>query len=78
MSYSVIGLQIIQTGVHPSKANLIGTTENSISSLAELVMMGVVVLASDVSLFGLLATLSAVSVVAATGFYCHWLARTTD
>ncbi|KAF3340513.1 solute carrier family 40 member 2 [Carex littledalei] len=78
MSYSVIGLQIIQTAVHPSKANLIGTTENSIASLAELVMMGVAVLASDVSHFGLLTTLSVCSVVAATGFYCHWLARTTS
>ncbi|XP_078158877.1 solute carrier family 40 member 2, chloroplastic-like [Carex rostrata] len=78
MSYSVIGLQIIQTTVHPSKANLIGTTENSIASLAELVMMGVAMLASDVSHFGLLTVLSVCSVVAATGFYCHWLERTTS
>ncbi|KAJ3696334.1 hypothetical protein LUZ61_000039 [Rhynchospora tenuis] len=78
MSYSVIGLQIIQTGVHPSKANLIGTIENSVASLAELVMMGLAVLACDVSHYGLLAALSACSVVAATLFYCHWLARTND
>jgi predicted membrane chloride channel (bestrophin family) len=38
MSYDVVGAQILQTGIPTSKANLIGTTEVSVASLAESVM----------------------------------------
>ncbi|KAJ0976378.1 hypothetical protein J5N97_018343 [Dioscorea zingiberensis] len=60
MSYDVVGTQILQTGIPTNKANLIGTTEISIASLAELVMLGVAILANDVSHFGFLAMLSSV------------------
>ncbi|URE31382.1 Ferroportin1 (FPN1) [Musa troglodytarum] len=59
MSYDVVGTQILQTGVPAAKANLIGITEVSMASLAELLMFGVAIIANDVSHFGFLATLSA-------------------
>ncbi|KAI9185756.1 hypothetical protein LWI28_010390 [Acer negundo] len=64
MSYDV-GAQILQTGIPSSKANLIGTTEISVASLVECAMLGVAIIANDVSHFGVLATLSLLSVVGA-------------
>ncbi|KAH7655115.1 Ferroportin-1 protein [Dioscorea alata] len=78
MSYDIVGTQILQTGIPTNKANLIGTTEISIASLAELVMLGVAILANDVSHFGFLATLSVSSVICATWIFCRWLANPTD
>ncbi|KAM0951194.1 putative ferroportin-1, MFS transporter superfamily [Dioscorea sansibarensis] len=78
MSYDIVGTQILQTGIPTNKANLIGTTEISIASLAELVMLGVAILANDVSHFGFLATLSVSSVICATWIFCQWLANPTD
>ncbi|KAA8545260.1 hypothetical protein F0562_020044 [Nyssa sinensis] len=77
MSYDVVGAQILQTGIPTSKANLIGTTEASIASLAESVMLGVAIVANDVSHFGYLATLSLLSVVGAAWLFCWWLANPT-
>ncbi|XP_035837960.1 solute carrier family 40 member 2, chloroplastic-like [Helianthus annuus] len=73
MSYEVIGSQILQTEIPPSKANLIGATEVSIASLAESTILGVVIIANDVSHFGFLATLSLISVVGAAWLFCQWL-----
>lgn len=78
MSYDVIGAQILQTGIPASKANLIGTTEVSVSSLAESVILGVAIIANDVSHFGFLAVLSLLSVVGAAWLFCQWLANPTD
>ncbi|KAM0034016.1 putative ferroportin-1, MFS transporter superfamily [Helianthus debilis subsp. tardiflorus] len=78
MSYEVIGSQILQTGIPPSKANLVGATEVSIASLAESIILGVVIIANDVSHFGFLATLSLVSVVGAAWLFCRWLANPSD
>lgn len=78
MSYDVIGQQILQTGIPSSKANLIGTTEVSVASLAEFVMLGVAIIANDVSHFGYLAMLSLLSVVAAAYVFCLWLMNPTD
>ncbi|KAF6143361.1 hypothetical protein GIB67_001305 [Kingdonia uniflora] len=78
MSYDVVGAQILQTGIPPSKANLIGTTEVSVASLAEFVMFGVAIIANDVSHFGFLAVLSLSSVVGATWLFCRWLVNPTD
>lgn len=78
MSYDVVGQQILQTGIPESKANLIGTTEVSVASLAESVMLGVAIIANDVSHFGFLATLSLLSVVGAAWLFCKWLVNPTD
>lgn len=78
MSYDIVGAQILQTGVPASKANLIGTTEASVASLAESLMLGVAIIANDVSHFGSLAMLSVLSVVGATCLFCRWLAHPTD
>lgn len=78
MSYDIVGAQILQTGVPASKANLIGTTEASVASLAESLMLGVAIIANDVSHFGSLAMLSVLSVVGATYLFCRWLAHPTD
>ncbi|KAK6805098.1 hypothetical protein RDI58_002882 [Solanum bulbocastanum] len=78
MSYDVIGQQILQTGIPASKANLIGTTEVSVASLAESIMLGVAIVVNDASHFGFLATLSLVSVVGAACLYCRWLENPTD
>ncbi|PHT98714.1 Solute carrier family 40 member 3, chloroplastic [Capsicum chinense] len=78
MSYDVIGQQILQTGIPASKANLIGTTEVSVASLAESIMLGVAIIVNDVSHFGFLATISLVSVVGAACLYCRWLENPTD
>ncbi|XP_075477432.1 solute carrier family 40 member 3, chloroplastic-like isoform X4 [Primulina tabacum] len=78
MSYDVVGAQILQTGIPASKANLIGTTEASVASLAESVMLGIVMIVNDVSHFGFLAVLSLLSVVGAAFSYCRWLMNRTD
>ncbi|XP_076930453.1 solute carrier family 40 member 3, chloroplastic-like [Bidens hawaiensis] len=78
MSYEVVGAQILQTGIPPSKANLIGATEVSIASLAESIILGVVIIANDVSHFGFLATLTLLSVVGAAWLFCRWLADPSD
>ncbi|XP_068663329.1 solute carrier family 40 member 3, chloroplastic [Aristolochia californica] len=78
MSYDVVGAQILQTGIPSNKANLIGTTEVSIASLAEFVMLGVAIVANDLSRFGFLAMLSVSSVVGAALLFCSWLANPTD
>ncbi|KAL8540846.1 hypothetical protein ACS0TY_002177 [Phlomoides rotata] len=78
MSYDVVGAQILQTGIPASKANLIGATEVSFASLAESLMLGVAIIANDVSHFGFLVMLSLVSVVGAAFLYCRWLKKPTD
>ncbi|KAI7737148.1 hypothetical protein M8C21_010335 [Ambrosia artemisiifolia] len=78
MSYEVVGAQILQTGIPASKANLIGATEISVASLAESIILGVVIIANDVSHFGFLATLSLLSVVGAAWLFCQWLSKPTD
>lgn len=78
MSYDVIGQQILQTGIPPSKANLIGTTEVSVASLAEFVMLGIAIIANDVSHFGFLAMLSLLSVIGAAYIFCLWLMNPTE
>ncbi|KAG4189090.1 hypothetical protein ERO13_A08G205300v2 [Gossypium hirsutum] len=78
MSYDIVGAQILQTGIPSSKANLIGTTEISVASLAESLMLGVVILANDVSHFGFLAVLSVLSVVGAAWMFCRWLLNPTE
>ncbi|GAB2277418.1 Solute carrier 40 member 3, chloroplastic [Dionaea muscipula] len=78
MSYDVVGQQILQTGIPPSKANLMGITEISVASLAEFVMLGVAIVANDVSHFGFLATLSLLSVVGAAFVFYLWLLNPTD
>lgn len=78
MSYDLIGAQILQTGIPSSKANLIGTTEVSVASVAESIMLGVAIVANDVSNFGFLAMLSLLSVVGAAWMFCRWLLNPTD
>lgn len=78
MSYDVVGTQILQTGIPVNKANLLGATEVSIASLAEFVMLGVAIIANDVSHFGFLAMLSVSSVIGAAWIFCRWLANPTD
>lgn len=78
MSYDVVGAQIIQTGIPSSKANLIGTTEVAVASLAESIMLGVAIIANDPSHFGCLAMLSLLSVVGAAWMFCRWLLNPTD
>ncbi|CAL4895855.1 unnamed protein product [Urochloa decumbens] len=78
MAYSVVSLQVVQTGNPMGKAKLIGATEIAVASLAELAMMAVAVLARDAAHFGWLAALSAASVAAAACLFCAWLTKPTD
>ncbi|KAF3454141.1 hypothetical protein FNV43_RR04588 [Rhamnella rubrinervis] len=78
MSYDVVAAQILQTGIPSSKANLIGTTEVAVASLAESTMLGVVIIANEVSHFGFLAMLSLLSVVGSALMFCRWLYNPTD
>ncbi|KAL6865360.1 hypothetical protein ACP4OV_016511 [Aristida adscensionis] len=78
MAYSVIGLQVVQTGNPMGKAKLIGATEIAVASLAELAMMAVAVAARDAAHFGALAALSAAAVAAAACLFCAWLANGGD
>nr|CAB3460099.1 unnamed protein product [Digitaria exilis] len=77
MAYSVVSLQVVQTGNPMRKAKLIGATEIAVASLAELGMMAVAVVARDAAHFGWLAVLSAGSVAAAACLFCAWLANPT-
>nr|CAB3463810.1 unnamed protein product [Digitaria exilis] len=78
MAYSVVSLQVVQTGNPMGKAKLIGATEIGVASLAELGMMAVAVVARDAAHFGWLVVLSAGSVAAAACLFCAWLANPTD
>lgn len=78
MSYNVLGQQILQTGIPSSKTNLIASTEVSVASLAESIILGVAIFANDTSHFGFLAMLSLLSVVGAAVIFCHWLLNPTD
>ncbi|KAL4636589.1 hypothetical protein ACB092_03G019900 [Castanea dentata] len=78
MSYDVVGAQILQTAIPSSKANIIGTTEVAVASLAESVMLGVAIVGNDTSQFGFLAMLSLLSVVGAAWMFCRWLLNPTD
>ncbi|XP_024529777.1 solute carrier family 40 member 3, chloroplastic isoform X2 [Selaginella moellendorffii] len=73
--YDMVDAQVFQTAVPISQANLVGTTEVSLASLAELVMMGVAIVASEVNHFGGLSALSMVAVVGAAAIYWRWLAN---
>lgn len=73
--YDVVDAQIFQTAVPSAEANLVGTTEMALASLAELFMLGVAIVLHDVSRFGQLALLSMSSVVAAAAIYITWLAH---
>lgn len=75
--YDLVDAQIFQTAIPESQANQVGTAEMSLASLAELIMLGVAILASDVSYFGGLATLSMISVASAALVYWHWLSNPT-
>ncbi|KAG2616191.1 hypothetical protein PVAP13_3NG178400 [Panicum virgatum] len=78
MAYSVVSLQVVQTGNPMGKAKLIGATEIAVASLAELAMMAVAVVAKDAAHFGCLAALSAASVTVPACLFCAWLANPTD
>lgn len=69
--------QIFQTAIPVGQANLVGTTEISLSSLAELIMLAMAIVVHDVSYFGILAIVSMSSIVFATAIYCNWLANPT-
>eukprot|EP00897_Mesotaenium_endlicherianum_P010504 jgi/Mesen1/9482/ME000063S08934 len=72
-TYDVVDAQIFQTAIPVSQANIVGTTEVALASLAELVMLAVAIVAHDVSYFGGLAALSMASVLGATLIYWRWL-----
>ncbi|CAN1831379.1 Solute carrier family 40 member 3, chloroplastic [Linum perenne] len=76
-SSEVVGEQVLQMGIPPSKANLIGITEASVASLAESLMMGVAIIVNKPSHYGLLVMLSAVAVVGSTLIYCRWAMNPT-
>ncbi|XP_039836468.1 solute carrier family 40 member 3, chloroplastic-like isoform X1 [Panicum virgatum] len=78
MAYSVVSLQVVQTGNPVGKAKLIGATEIAVASLAELAMMAVAMVTKDAAHFGWLAALSAASVTVAASLFCAWLANPTD
>ncbi|XVE63133.1 hypothetical protein DITRI_Ditri06bG0175400 [Diplodiscus trichospermus] len=77
ISYDIVGAQILQTGIPSSKANLIGTTEISVATLAESLMLAVAIIANNVSHFGCLAMLSLLPVVGAAWMFCRWLLNPT-
>lgn len=72
-AYDMVVAQILQTAVQPSKANLVSTTEMSLASFAELLMLAVAIVVNDVSHFGVLAAVSMTSVVGASCLYWVWL-----
>ncbi|GJP37141.1 hypothetical protein CLOM_g21581 [Closterium sp. NIES-68] len=71
-TYDVVDAQIFQVAIPPAQANIVGTTEVALASLAELVMLALAIIAHDVQHFGLLAGLSAAAVFAAAAIYCTW------
>ncbi|KAJ7527380.1 hypothetical protein O6H91_16G067000 [Diphasiastrum complanatum] len=74
-TYDIVNAQIFQTVLRTPQANLLGIMELSLASLAELAMMGIAIVASDVSYFGRLATLSMSAVAAATFLYWNWMLK---
>ncbi|CAI5481198.1 unnamed protein product [Closterium sp. Yama58-4] len=72
--YQIVGCQIIQA-VPAASANLFGTTEMALGSLAELAMLSLAILFHDPKYFGALMLVSFAAVLAAAALYCHWLAR---
>lgn len=76
-AYDMVDAQIFQTAIPMSEANLIGTTEVSLASLAELVMLGLAIVANDVSHFGGLAALSTVAVIVSAWVYWSWISKPT-
>ncbi|CAI5981175.1 unnamed protein product [Closterium sp. NIES-64] len=71
--YQIVGCQIIQA-VPAASANLFGTTEMALSSLAELAMLSLAIVFHDPKYFGALVLMSFAGVVAAAVLYCSWLA----
>ena len=74
-TYDCIDAQIFQTAIPGGEANLVGTTEVALQSLAEVVMLGIAIVVHDVAHFGVLSVISCAAVVAATAIYCAWLAK---
>ncbi|CAI7798737.1 unnamed protein product [Closterium sp. NIES-53] len=72
--YQIVACQIIQA-VPAALANLFGTTEMALSSLAELAMLTLAIVFHDPKYFGALVLMSLAGVVAAAVLYCSWLAR---
>ncbi|CAI7740399.1 unnamed protein product [Closterium sp. NIES-54] len=72
--YQIVGCQIIQA-VPAASANLFGTTEMALGSLAELAMLSLAILFHDPKYFGALMLMSFAAVLAAAALYCSWLAR---
>ena len=77
-TYDIVGGQILQTAVHHSQANSVGTTEVSLASFAELLILGVAIIANDVSHFGSLAALSMAAVIGAATLYYRWMSNVSD
>ncbi|CAI5484723.1 unnamed protein product [Closterium sp. Yama58-4] len=71
--YQIVGCQIIQA-VPAASANLFGTTEMALSSLAELAMLTLAIVFHDPKYFGALVLISWAGVLAAAVLYCSWLA----
>ena len=74
-TYDVVDTQIFQTAIPESHSSVVSTTELSLCSLAELVMLGVAMAAEDPRNFGALAAVSMASVAGAAVVYCRWLLR---
>lgn len=74
-TYDVVDTQVFQTAIPESHSSVVSTTELSLCSLAELVMLGVAMAAEDPRNFGALAALSMASVVGAAVVYCRWIFR---
>ncbi|CAI5484720.1 unnamed protein product [Closterium sp. Yama58-4] len=71
--YQIVEGQII-LAVSAASANLFGTTEMALSSLAELAMLTLAIVFYDPKCFGTLVLMSWAGVVAAAVLYCSWLA----
>jgi hypothetical protein len=74
-TYDVVDTQIFQTAIPDSHSSVVSTTELSLCSLAELIMLGVAMAAEDPRNFGSLAALSMASVAGAAVVYCRWILR---
>eukprot|EP00270_Netrium_digitus_P004487 TRINITY_DN15615_c0_g1_i1.p1 TRINITY_DN15615_c0_g1~~TRINITY_DN15615_c0_g1_i1.p1 ORF type:complete len:630 (-),score=124.72 TRINITY_DN15615_c0_g1_i1:222-2111(-) len=74
-AYDVIDAQILQTAIPTSQANVIGTTEMALSSLGELLMLGLAIVVHDSAHFAFIAGASMASIFAAAAVYVHWLSR---
>ncbi|CAI5514850.1 unnamed protein product [Closterium sp. Naga37s-1] len=71
--YQIVACQIIQA-VPAASANLFGTTEMALGSLAELAMLTLAIVFHDPKYFGALVLMSLAGVVAAAVLYFSWLA----